>query len=422
MTRQIAPHRQPSRPHVYELDPLRVVTILCVAGVHVAAFTVFLNRSTLGMELQNAFVVSLHYTRELFLFVTGFALTYVYYGKPFQLKRFWKKRSIGTILPYCIWSAVYIWVNLPQLSFGQYLSTTFFALLNGSASYQLYYILLTIQFYIILPVFLLFLQRVKNHPWTTLSISFLIQLLLLYLDYHSLQAGSLPSTGIWQFINQYQGSFILTYQFYFILGGFAALYIQPARSFVRKHGAWIASGFAVALLALWIHFFVQINVYHESMGFATSVLQPIMTFYSLAVIVFLCWIVSLWTKQSDQDNQGSQPKGYRFWHILSDASFGVYLIHVLFLTALLRTLVPAMPSIWPVALRVFLTWFLTASVSFATTIILMNIPIVSRLVGRSRSSERLNNVGVRMKHVFIHTSTAESKQHEHKPPRDMQPV
>lgn len=69
--------------------------------------------------------------------------------------------------------------------------------------------------------------------------------------------------------------------------------------------------------------------------------------------------------------------------ILSDASFGIYLVHVFILTALLQWIVPLMPEAWPVALRVFLTWFLTAGGAAAISILLMKTPVLSHLVGRS---------------------------------------
>src|SRR5207237_4310415 len=126
-----------------------------------------------------------------------------------------------------------------------------------------------------------------------------------------------------------------------------------------------------------------------SFGYATSVLQPIMTFYSPTVIVLLCWLACCWAIQT---NQQGHPKGYRFWHILSDASFGIYLVHVFILTALLQWVVPLMPEAWPVALRVFLTWFLTAGGAAVISILLMKTPVLSRLVGRSTHLHSSNDV------------------------------
>ncbi len=173
---------------------------------------------------------------------------------------------------------------------------------------------------------------------------------------------------------------MLTYQFYFILGGLAALYLKQARAFVLSHGKWIVSGFVLALTALWVHFLLQVDVYHESLGYATSVLQPMMTFYSPVVIVLLGFLACRWASRTDQQGH---PKGYRFWRTLSDASFGIYLVHVFILTALLQRVVPFMPEAWPVALRVFLTWFLTAGGAAGISILLMKTPVLSHLVGRS---------------------------------------
>ena len=373
------------RPHVYELDPLRAVTAASVVAVHVVALTVFLNQSDIGVQVQNAIVVALHFTREEFIFVTAFALVYVYYGKPFALKRFWARRSIGTLLPYCIWSVVYLWVNVPGQSPVTFIKTAIVDILTGSASFQLYYILLTLQFYMILPLFLLFLKRVARHPWRVLTISFVIQVVLFYADYHFLQQGTLASSGFWQFFAQYQNRFILIYQFYFVLGGFTALYFQQIRSYLLRYG-WIAAcGLVAATAVLWLHFVLQIRVYQESMAYATSVLQPVMVFYSLAVIVFGLWIVCRWAYHKNRDGR---PRGYRTWHALSDASFGVFLIHVLLLTALLKWVVPVMPAALPVAVRVFLTWFLTAASATVISIILLHIPVLSRLVGRVHPAQR----------------------------------
>ncbi len=237
--------QQARRPHVYELDPLRTVTAASVVAVHAIALTVFLNHSDIGVQVQNAIVVALHFTREVFIFVTAFALVYVYYGKPFALKRFWARRSIGTLLPYCIWSVVYVWVNVPGQTPVAFIKTATVDILTGNASYQLYYILLTLQFYIILPLFLLFLKRVAHHPWKALTISFAIQVVLFYADYHLLQQGTLASSGFWQFFAQYQNRFVLVYQFYFVLGGFTALYFQQIRSYVLHYVALRATDSSV---------------------------------------------------------------------------------------------------------------------------------------------------------------------------------
>jgi probable poly-beta-1,6-N-acetyl-D-glucosamine export protein len=377
--------QQLRRPHVYELDPLRAVTAFSVVAVHAVALTVFLNHTAAGAQIQNALVVALHYTREEFIFVTAFALIYVYYRKPFAVKQFWIKRSIGVLLPYCIWSAIYVKYYQPGLSPVTFIKTTLFDIVTGNASFQLYYILLTLQFYIIFPLFLLFMKRVAQHPWKVLAISFVLEVVMLYADYRWVQQGTLASSGFWWIFAQYQNRFILIYQFYFVLGGFMALYFQQVRSYLLRYGWIIACGFLAAIAVLWLHFVLQLQVYQEPMGYVTSVLQPVMAFYSLAIILFSFWLACLWASHR---NQGAHPQGYRIWQELADASFGVYLIHVLILTVILKWGVPTMPTAWPVAVRVFLTWFMTVGSATAISVILLHIPVLSRLVGRAHSTAR----------------------------------
>src|SRR6266566_1193476 len=305
----IAQNNQQTRPYIYELDPLRAVTAVAVIAVHVLSGTMFLNHTAAGLLVDNGIFTSVHFTREIFMFITALALTYVYFGRPFSGKRFWAKRSIGVLVPYCIWSIAYTWVNTSQHSPAAFAKLALFNILTGNASYQLYYILLTLQLYLVLPLFLLFLKHIKHHPWRALSMSFALQVLLMYADYRYLQQGTLASSGVWQVVAAYQDRFLLTYQFYFILGGLAALSLQQERAFVLRYGKWIVSGFVLALAALGVHFWLQVDVCHEALGYATSVLQPMMTFYSPVVIVLLCWLACRWASRTDQ--LGTNPSRQR---------------------------------------------------------------------------------------------------------------
>src|SRR2546421_958744 len=249
-----AKNDQQARPYIYELDLMRPVTAVTVVAVHVLSGTAMLNHTQAGLQVQNGIITSVHFTRDVFMFITALALTYVYFGKSFSGKRFWAKRSMGVLLPYCIWSIAYTWVNTSQHSPAAFAKLALLNILTGNASYQLYYILLTLQLYLVLPLFLLLLKHVQQHPWRALSISFSLQVLLMYLDYRYLQQGTLASSGVWQVVAAYQDRFLLTYQVYFILGGLAALYLKQAPTFVLRYGTWIMGGFVLALSADWVHF------------------------------------------------------------------------------------------------------------------------------------------------------------------------
>nr|BBH93312.1 hypothetical protein KTA_15110 [Thermogemmatispora argillosa] len=375
------------RPHVYELDPLRTCTALSVVAVHVLAATAILNGNGPGYAIQNALLVAFHFTREIFMFVTAFALVYVYNGRRFPFVQFWKKRSLGVIFPYVFWSLVYVLVNTRPSSWETFGKTALFDVVTGNASYQLYYILLTIQFYLIFPLFMALLKRWSRHPWLLLLGSFTLQVLLFYVDYHTVQRSSNP---FWHTVAVYQDRFVLMYQFYFVLGGLAALHFERVRAFVLRHARLIMTIFLVTLIALWVHFAEQISVYREPMGYATSVLQPSMVFYSVAVIGLALWLCCRWAIGFvDLPGQEvSKRLSVRLWGLCSDASFGVYLVHVLILNQLRGSLLSLLPESWPVGLRVVLLWGAVAGLSLAISIALMYTPWLSRLVGRAGPRRR----------------------------------
>lgn len=370
-----APARE-SRPHLDELDRLRIVTAVAVVGVHVISSTAYSDH-TAGLIAQDAFVTALHFTREMFMFVTSFALVYVYAGRPFSVGRFWKRRALGVLLPYAVWTLIYAWANPHPAAPLAFLSKLVWDLLTGNASYQLYYILLTIEFYLLFPWLLRWLRRVGNHPWPLLAASFALELAELYGTHVLVPGLALPSWAAGP-VNLLVGRFVLTYQFYFVLGALAALHRERVRAFVLRHGRWLAAAGIAALAVLELHYVFALRVERVPLAVAVDVLQPIMVVYSLGIIGALYWW-ALWrvSRPAYRNAQRSQ----RVWRTLADAAFGIYLVHPLILTPLLADLVPRLVAL-PAIAQIGLTWLLTAASAIAVTLVLMRLPLLSRLVGR----------------------------------------
>lgn len=372
-----------ARPYLYEVDPIRSITALSVVGVHAVAYTLFLNSTTLGTEIQNGAITALHFTREIFLTITAFVLVYGYFGKRFNAKTFWRKRGLGVLLPYLVWSIYYAWVNIPHQTFGAWAWNALNAVLTGNASYQLYFIMLTLEFYLVLPALLWFLGKYGHHPWRILSISFAIQFVVMYLDFHYVQTSPFAATGFSQFINLYQWRLLPFYQFYVLLGAVGALYIKQVRAFLLQHGRWVVAGFAAGLGTLWLYYIIQIwsnppSVSEQS--YAISVFQPSVVVYSLSLSVFAYWFAYRW---ASRNTPSGKPRGFRFWRVLSDASFGVYLVQPIFINMLvIPFVVPLFPPSWPVALQVGLVWLLSAAGSVGMSTLFLYLPGFSRLVGR----------------------------------------
>jgi len=369
---------QHSRPHLYELDLLRSVTALCVVGVHVAAFTIILTHTALGAEIQNGVVTALHFTREIFIAITGFVLVYTYGGKPFPVRKFWRKRGLGVFLPYVLWSLFYDWFSVPHTSWGFFAWRTFSDVLTGSASFQLYYILLTLEFYIILPWFLRFIGWARERPWKVFIGSFAVQLVILALDYRFIQGGPFSQTPTGQYLITYQSRFLPLYQFYMIFGGLAALYMNQVRSWVLAHGRLVAGLLVFGLALMWGNQVFQVNVMGNTQGYGITVFEPTMAVYGLVMSLFLYRVAYKWAI----NRAPAPPRASRFWLLISDVSFGIYLVHAYFLNKAMDIVVPVLPVALPEPVRVFLVWVFAAGTSVVLCVMLLYTPVLSRLIGR----------------------------------------
>jgi len=368
-----------SRIYLHEIDMVRVVTALAVIAVHTVAFTVVFNSTNLGVQLQNGVVSALHFTREVFLTLTAFVMVHNYTKRPLKLSTFWRKRGVGVVVPYVVWSLFYVWFNVVRNPAGAWIHTALADILTGNASYQLYYILLTIEFYLALPLILWFIKRYGQHPWRILATSFVLQMALMYFDFNYLEKGVFGANGLAQWINTYQWRMLPAYQFYVLIGAVAALYLDPLRAFVQRHGKLVVLGVIGGLGVLWLRYAQSIWLDHQDVGYATQVFQPVMVIYSTTTTLFLYWLGITW---SSHRSKKGVPFGHPLAKLLSDGSFGIYLIHAFILNDVLLHLAPRLPSEWPVAIRVFGVWFMVALITSSICIAMLYTPGLSRLIGR----------------------------------------
>jgi surface polysaccharide O-acyltransferase-like enzyme len=377
----IVPPARTSRPYLYWLDPLRGVTALIVILVHVLIFVNFHWRSVRAQEWQSAGVAVTHVTRNVFMFITAITLVYVYAGKPLPLGRFWARRGLSVLLPYCLWTVAYAWINTPGPTVGHFARIVARDLITGGASYQLYFISITLQFYLLLPLFLRLLNRVSSHPLWTLAITFAIQFAIMYVDYHYLLTGRIHVSGWLATVLTYRQNYIVLYPFYFVMGGLMAVHLRRVQPALLRYGAWTFVALLVAMAVVLIQFVVSIRWLHKSLDYATAPIQPLVLVYSIAVILCMCWLAIRWEARREP---GGIPPGYPAFKQLSDASFGVYLMHALVLRVVADHLLPALPAEVPGVLRVLIIWIVAAGGTAAISIALVHTPVLSRLVGRAR--------------------------------------
>jgi peptidoglycan/LPS O-acetylase OafA/YrhL len=368
------------RPHVRELDLLRVVTAFGVVAVHTLAGAIIFAQTPPGVALQRAAEGTMHFTREVFMFTTALVLVYTYVDKRFDLGVFWRKRGIGVVVPYAIWSAIYLMLPPQSVPPDRFAATWLRDLWTGDAAVQLYYILLTIQFYLLFPLILWLLPLFDRYPWRTLFISGALELLMLGTYFFVVLQPPVANTAAGAWMIKYLARLAPVYQFYFVLGAVCALRLDRLRTFALRHGRLIALGFGAGLLLYGGNYVYWVGVARDDPVSAIEVLQPVMLFYSLGVIAFMWWVACRWAGSAG-DSQ--PPAGARLWRLLADASFGVYLLHPLFINFALGHSALMAPAFLPQPARVIAVWLFAVVGSSLASVLLMRTPVLSRLVGRA---------------------------------------
>ncbi|WP_053960385.1 acyltransferase [Sulfobacillus thermosulfidooxidans] len=341
------------------VDMVRALTILGVIMVHATWFT------SEGRTLTSAYVLTLlHFTREVFMAITGLVLTQAMLNRPTSWQKFFRKRYPVIGIPYILWSLIYVVRTLGWQHPWLIVTTTLADLPTGRAAFDLYYLLITIQFYTIFPVFFWLIRLYHNKPWRLWTAVFIFEVLLMAYDAFGL--GPHP-----QGINHYTGLEVWTYSLYFVSGGLLATSWERASQYLRQHRLLIAGGWGLSWMILTGVFLWTAQ--HKNLMTAQSVLQPAMVPYSIMTFILLLMAGQMITEAVKWGWIAGLLRQF------STFSLGIYLIHPMILEPLASWATTQMP--WAIA--DLFSVIVTASVSLGIIRMISRTRLGLWLTGRS---------------------------------------
>lgn len=373
--RHSPPPRQPNRrhaPHLHEVDMVRLLTFACVIAVHVTSRTSDDDDSGLRVMLG-----MLHFTRQTFFALSAFVLMYSYAYHPRPMRRFWPRRFLLVSIPYVTWSAIYfLYGNLPlradDSSF-DLLTGFLMDLVTGQAWSHMYFLLVTMQLYLLFPVLRAVVVRMRGHHTMLVVGTGILQMLL--------NAWYMYSPNVPPVISMLGESLFLSYVFTFTLGAVAADHRDALFAWVRSHHRAVllivTSGVLVFLATFGVNRLVLgYEPYHSG-----TPLQPMMVVWSLAVDLLLVTLGSVW---ADRRRPGS------FWDgalkHTTDWSFGIFLIHPLLISLLLRANHRWMQTAIPHPWLTLVLYLMVVALSLALVALIRRTPLSLPLTGRPRRS------------------------------------
>jgi peptidoglycan/LPS O-acetylase OafA/YrhL len=351
------------------VDAMRPVKQAGVVGTHtLLAFapgaSIFLGAS----------LVLLHVTREAFLFVSACMLTYSYRSlRKGDWGRFYRRRFVSVGLPYLCWTVIYFFVTFDKAGPTAGANIAHLGYLVVSGYYQLYYLLVIMQFYALFPLLLWLLRHTARHGRILLA-GAAFQVTLVTLIHWQV------TPAIMQ--NFWATREVTSYTFYLLAGAIVALHLEAFHDWLLGHARAVLLGTVAAAVLAEVWFVLATRHIVHAFGSGGDPLQPIAIPFNIGAIacIYLLGVYLVDPRRS--------PRLRAIVRSGSDNSYGVYLSQLVFIALLgalgWRHITHVVP--WPIVS------VLTVAVVFCAcvllTAILARTPLSVALTGRQRESWR----------------------------------
>jgi peptidoglycan/LPS O-acetylase OafA/YrhL len=356
-----------AKPRLDHVDAMRPVKQAGVVSTHSLLYFA----SGAGMAVGGCLML-LHVTREAFLFISACMLTYGYSDlHRVGYRYFYRRRFIAVALPYMCWTVIYFLVTFPGSGLGAWSGLQHFGYLLGTGYYQLYYLVVIMQFYVMFPALFWLVRRLAHRPWVLVAVALGVQILMTSL----MHWGVLPL--------QMRGFFatreVTSYLFYLVAGMVVALHLDDVHRWLVRNGWWIfgATVIAAAVAEVW---YVSAHDHLVSwLGNATDPLQPVVIPFNIGAIACV-YLFGVWLVEK------RRPRWVRAVTMSgSDNSYTIYLAQMLFIYALRdlgwHSLDGVLP--WPVVSATAVAIVVLACVLLSS--LLARTPLAVALTGRRRA-------------------------------------
>jgi peptidoglycan/LPS O-acetylase OafA/YrhL len=366
--------------YLRQFDLFRAVACICVVAQHSVLWPV-----TPGSVAGWGLVMVLHFTRNAFFFLSAFVACYSQGTRPRSRRALWYRRLTQILVPYLVWTAIYF--TYTMITGPDPLSRAVGVLWTDvwHGYYQLYFIVVLVQFYVLLPGLLWLVRFTRSHHGWVLGFSAVLQLAMVTVShYFSWRTGTL---GLARHVDLdlLTSRCIVGYQLYLVAGLLAAAHVDEIDRLLVRHSRRILTG-SLALLAVAVGYYLYGVAIGQTAGHASDLYQPVATVWFAGAIAGLYALGWRWARRA-VDRPGRRFDRLVTW--VSDASGGFFFGHVLVLQLVFTGLGDA-------GLRAATSWGVESEVLFVATVagtallvgIVLRTPLRFILTGSNRTEER----------------------------------
>ena len=320
---------------------------------------------------SGAALLLLHVSREGFFFISACMLTYAYTDlNRARLRRFYWRRFLSVGIPYLCWSVIYFLCTLPV---SHYPTTT--VAFRGLASivetgyYQLYFLLVIMQFYLVFPLVLVLLRRTRGHHGLVIVVTLLAQVAIAIGMHWNLFPREMVRFGQQD---------ALSYLLYLVGGCVVAFHFDQVHAWVCAHARLVVALTAAAALAAEGIYFLAAHGVITVLGSGSDPFQPSVIPFNVGAVTcgYLAGVALV--------RPGRSRRVKAVVRSGSDNAYGVYLSHMLFIITLTWVGWGRLSSVIPWPVLCLATVAIVFPAGIALTSVLARTPLAVPLTGRTQ--------------------------------------
>jgi surface polysaccharide O-acyltransferase-like enzyme len=356
---------------------IRGVAMLGVVGIHTGAYS--LTGPDVNVHLFALLEIFTRFSVPIFFFVSAFGLFRHYApGAPMAYAAFYRRRALTVLVPYLAWSLLYMahntWATGDAWPWEAPYVYEF--LLFGLASYHLYFLVILVWFYALMPLWRAVVPAVAARP-----LPWLAALLAAQVAFNYWSCNVLPFRADDYYadlaLRHRLSYWVLHYVFVFVLGAVCAVRYEDFRAFAAFHRRALGAFFALSLAALLGHYYwlLAAGLKPEQALGAAQQLSPGGVVYTLAACLFLFAVFD----RKLPDGLASPLA------LLSRHSYAVYLVHPLVMFHLAKGLDAAALAMTPPVVAGFYAATVAASLLLAAALerAAQRLPALGLLTGKA---------------------------------------
>ena len=312
-----------SKQKIIALEYIRGISMLGVVGIHTGAYS--LSNPTVNIHLFALLEILTRFSVPIFFFVSAFGLFLNQdLTRNLDFFDFLKRRARTVLLPYITWSIFYMaHYTFISSDFSIWKPPLLYEyILFGLASCQLYFLVILLWFYALMPLWRKMVKYIIQHPLRNLGILLLFQMVFNYYSSH-LHATDFTNYYLQTALSYRLNYLVLHYIFIFLLGAVCAVKYQDFQLFLTRYQGQVNTFFYLATVGMLSYYYYLLKIAHYTPEAAVNTAQQLSTMgiiYTFAATLFFFMVF----------NQNNMPRIIeKTLGIFGKHSYLVYLFHPL---------------------------------------------------------------------------------------------